>query len=493
MCKHLDGRWTSLLILVLVLSAYTHVWNPIGFPSPYLDEGIYMRRAMHVLETGSPQEDARFYDHPYFGQLFLAGIFWLTGYPNLINPSIGDSHSTELLYIFPRVLVGLLAVVDTLLIFKISERRYNRSVAFIASILFAVTPITWLLRWILLDTIQLPFILSSILFADYTNDYRGKRKVVTVLLSGVFLGLSIFTKIPAFTMIPLVGFLIYKNNKKNRCGLIALWFVFVVMIPLMWPFYSIWTGQFNYWLDGIYYQTHRQSQTLLASLDLILRNDPVLLVVGIVGLIFVGISKDYFLLLWIIPFLIFLYFIGWVLTYHLIPLIPVLCIAAAKLIIDLPKKIKNRKLQQFIPLIIVSTISIFGIVKVSTLIIPSTNSFYYEASTFLSQFLETTESNNINNRNNNKVTVIADAFYLWIPQYVFHLPAIYKTYFDNPPVKSQIILIDDPGFRKVISGNDTQANLLRSIYNSKGIHRISAFQSNLKYKNASIYVRDKLN
>jgi 4-amino-4-deoxy-L-arabinose transferase-like glycosyltransferase len=449
-----------------------------------------MRRTMHVLQTGSPQEDGRFYDHPYFGQLLLAGIFWLIGYPSSINPSVSDSHSIEALYVFPRILMGFFAVVDTLLIFKISERRYNRNVAFIASTLFAVMPITcYLLRWILLDSIQLPFILSSILFADYTHDYKGKVKVTTTLLSGVSLGLSIFTKIPAFAMIPLVGFLIYKNNKKNRGKLIALWFVPVVMIPMLWPLYSIWVGQFNYWLDGISYQTHRQSQLFFASLNLFLRDDPILLVAGIVGMIFAATKPDYFLLLWIIPFLIFLYFIGWVMIYHFIPLIPALCIAAARLIVDLPKKINNRKLQQLIPFIIISAIAIFGIVKISTLIIPSTNSFYYKAAAFLSQFLETTEHNNINNRNNRGVTVIADALYLWIPQYVFHLPAIYKTYFDKPSVSPQIILIDDPGFRKVLSGNDIQAKLLRDIFNLKGIHKISTFQSSLKYKNASIYTR----
>jgi hypothetical protein len=472
-----------------VLAAYTHTWNPIGFPRPYYDEGIYMRRAMHVLQTGSPQEDRTFYDHPYFGQLLLASVFWLISYPSSIKPSISDSHSIDALYIFPRILMGFLAVVDTLLIFKISERRYNRNVAFIASTLFAVMPITWLLRWIVLDSIQLPLILSSILFADYTNDYKGKAKITTTLLSGVFLGLSIFTKIPAFTMIPLVGFVIYKNNKKNRGRLIALWFVPVIMIPIMWPLYSIWVGQFNYWLDGIFYQIHRQSQLFFASLNLFLTDDPILLLAGIAGMIFAATKADYFLLLWIIPFLIFLYFIGWVLIYHLIPLIPALCIAAARLIVDLPKKIKNRKLQQLIPFIIISTIAIFGILKTSTLIIPSTNSFYYKAAAFLSQFLETTEHNNIGN--NRAVTVVADALYLWIPQYVFHLPAIYKTYFDKPSVSPQIILIDDPGFRKVISGNDIQAKLLRDIFNLKGIYKISTFQSSLRYVNASIFVRDK--
>jgi hypothetical protein len=35
-------------------------------------------------------------------------------------------------------------------------------------------------------------------------------------LSGPFLGLAIFTKIPAFTMIPLIGFLIYRKNNNNN-------------------------------------------------------------------------------------------------------------------------------------------------------------------------------------------------------------------------------------------------------------------------------------
>src|SRR5439155_16595277 len=79
-------------------------------------------------------------------------------------------QSIEMLYLVPKVLMGLLAVVDTFLIYKISEYRYNRNVALIASILFAVMPITWLLRMVYLDSILMPFLLSSILFAVYTKN-----------------------------------------------------------------------------------------------------------------------------------------------------------------------------------------------------------------------------------------------------------------------------------------------------------------------------------
>ena len=66
--------------------------------------------------------------------------------------------------------MGLLAVVDTFLIYKIAEHRYGRNVAFVAAILFAVMPLSWILRRVLLESIQLPFILSSILFLVYKRN-----------------------------------------------------------------------------------------------------------------------------------------------------------------------------------------------------------------------------------------------------------------------------------------------------------------------------------
>ncbi|MGB7675452.1 MAG: hypothetical protein WBL54_02895, partial [Nitrososphaeraceae archaeon] len=75
------GKFRSILFLSipLILSAFTHLWNPLGFPSVHIDEAHYMRRAMLVLDSSGPQESAnsgypRTYDHPYFGQLFLAGL-----------------------------------------------------------------------------------------------------------------------------------------------------------------------------------------------------------------------------------------------------------------------------------------------------------------------------------------------------------------------------------------------------------------------------------
>ena len=175
-----------LLLIPLALATFTHLWNPTGFPHPDFDEGIYMRRALHVLAGQGPQEvigPFSLYDHPYFGQLFLAGALGVIGFPNSFNPVVGNVHSIETLFMAPRILVGLLSIIDTALIYGITQRRYNNSIlALIASILFAVFPFSLLLRTIWLESIQLPFILSSILCAVSLKSVSGEKKNILIIL-----------------------------------------------------------------------------------------------------------------------------------------------------------------------------------------------------------------------------------------------------------------------------------------------------------------------
>ena len=122
--KSLRSSTNLLLVIPLILSAFTHLWNPIGFPSIFVDEGHYMRRAMLVLEGLGHQESANAfneyhsYDHPYFGQIFLAFILKIIDYPSSLNPKPGDISSIQMLYSVPRVVMGLLAIVDTLVVIR---------------------------------------------------------------------------------------------------------------------------------------------------------------------------------------------------------------------------------------------------------------------------------------------------------------------------------------------------------------------------------------
>ena len=541
-------HYTSILFISipLVLSAFTHLWNPVGFPGIHWDEGTYIRRAMQVLEGLGPQEvNAPRFDHPYFGQLFLAGAFRLLGYPNSIDTSTGDIHSIESLYMVPRVLMGLLAVLDTFLIYKISQYRYNRNVALIASILFAVMPLSWLTRRIYLDSIQLPFLLSSIMFAVYpyhkrSNDdpikgdkendnefsksnnrvktftFLGKKNILVTVLSGVFLGIAIFTKIPAFTMIPMVGLLVYMNNRvpnvssidpdnknkkfekskasvipsvrsvwgaiKNRSLLsVGIWFIPVILIPATWPAYSIMTNHFDDWKEGVIWQaTQRPHLGIFDSISSNFFIDPILITLGFAGFIFAAIRRDIPLLLWIVPFLIFFTFIeGFVKWFHWIPIIPGLCIAVAKLVAYISERLSRYiKVQQIVIGAAVG-FCIYGLVSTGILVNTNFTSSELNAAAFAANQLIQYKKAHPDYKSNHDITIISGNGVSWIFKYLFgqdNTPASFRS--GKPPLKTQhVILMIDEQFSKYLS--QSAANQTKTFKKLQGVyshsHKIAGF------------------
>lgn len=95
-------------------------------------------------------------------------------------------------------------------------------------------------------------------------------------------------------MILRVGFLIYTNNYRNLKTL-GLWFIHVILIPLIWPTYALYNNEFTPWLNGIYFETHRGAQALFQAIDYDFRIDSILISFGIVGLVFAAIKKISFL------------------------------------------------------------------------------------------------------------------------------------------------------------------------------------------------------
>ena len=167
---------------------------------------------MHVLE-GLVHKKPILDTTIHFGQIFLAGVLGIVGFPNSVvaSPSSFSSSSAaemytliEMLYLVPRVLMGILAIVDTFLVYKIADFRYNRNVAFHRAYSFRCDAIDLVDEKILLDSILLPFLLSSILFSIYirrnpiknsrnnviktSNDHQHYRnKIAIILISGVCL------------------------------------------------------------------------------------------------------------------------------------------------------------------------------------------------------------------------------------------------------------------------------------------------------------------
>jgi Dolichyl-phosphate-mannose-protein mannosyltransferase len=511
-----------LIVIPLILSSFTHLWNPFGFPAIWPVEGQYMQRAMSLLEGFGLHEsddiNPHEYDHPFFGQFFLAGLLAIIGYPDLYNVSNPSStieidNTIEILYFIPRILMGLLAVVDTYLVYKIAEYRYNnnKTIAFIAAVLFAVMPITWILRKIFLESILLPFLLLSILFALYSNKdsihlksktanrnvfinkIKNQGTIFLVLLSGIFLGLAIFTKVPVFTMIPLVGYLICictntnkSSSNKNNNHLhnidfkkLGIWFIPVILIPLIWPIYSILVDEFDLWLKDTTWNIQREyifnnrpvGSSLLNSLNYIFQIDPIIFLLGCAGIVFSYIKRDHFILLWITPFLVFLFLIDFVSFFHLIILLPAICIASARLIVDLSNKVKKIKFQRILPYAIVSIIGIFGLVSTAILITSNVNSTYFDVYAFVVQYLVNHHHLNKNNNNNyetveavneDKVIMLGRDWtrsYFWIPKYIFDINIEFKVInqaedIPIPTVTDKILLMVDDRVRTSLSDRD---------------------------------------
>jgi hypothetical protein len=508
--RRLDSKCVWLLLIPLVLSAFTHLWNPIGFPPAHVDEGHYLRRSMLTLQGSGPQETAidfdNTHDHPYFGQLFLASVLRTVDYPNSLNISIISVHSTEMLYLVPRVFMGLIAVIDTFLLYKISERKYGTNIAFVASVIFAVMPITWLLRRVFLDNLLLPFLLLSILTILYatpvtvrsirnTKTVMQEKSAMLFMLSGIFLGIAIFTKIPAFTLIPMVGFLAYTNSNKSLKAL-GIWFIPVILIPTIWPFYNLLTGQFNNWTDGVFWQmAQRSEKPLSGAINAFFEMDPLFFSLAISGSFYVVLSSRrsiwdrLFLVLWILPYTLFMYAIGWVSYFHWIIVLPAFSIAAGvildRIVATLRNKIcpKNVIEKKFCSNAVTLAIVIFGLGSTIALLMTDVNRSYFEVYAFLAQGVVehdkyTSPSNKIDESSG--ITTIGHRWawaFSWIPKYVYQANVTFIPFNSANPINTEkfLLLVDDFVRLKIFDQKleDPAIERTRMLYNNS--HVIGVF------------------
>ena len=482
------GLWNKKILLIfipLVLSSFTSLWNITGFPSLHVDEGHYMRKAVSTLEGEGLQPQDRYFA-PYFGQILLAGILGMIGYPDILNPS-PDADSVESLYLIPRLIMGLFAVLDTFLIYKITEKRYGFKVALLASILFAVIPYGWLLRRIFLESIQLPLLLTSILLALYIksnpeqeqNNKLGIRNISLILLSGVFLGLAIFTKIPIFVMMPLVGYIVMTNSVNNKLKSIGLWLLPVILIPLVWPAHAYSIGDLDTWIEDVLHQTQRESKPLVNSLATFLQNDPLTFLLGMVGILYAAIRRDFFILLFSIPFLLFLYWIDFVSSFHIVPLFPVFSIAGARLIVDLSNLIPISKIRNTIPYAVVSVIAIVGLVSIFSIITIDSNSVIIKTHVVLIQNIQ---------QKNGTVTMIGNPLYVWMPRQVFDLSYQDRSYYSTKPLDTPyFIVIDDSGYKKIIKEDSRRGTIHKNLFNQTHLVESVKLDNPLPKYNNNIY------
>jgi hypothetical protein len=383
-----------------------------------------MRRAVNLLDTGNPQE-GNVYDHPYFGQIAIASVLAITNYSDIKSDT--NPESLQSLYWIPRIFMGVLAILDTFLIYKIVQIRYGGIASFLSASLFAVLPFTWIFKRILLDSIVVPLVLGAILLAIYST--KTKQKRVLIIFSGCLLGLAVFTKIPAFTMIFVVAWLIYTDRKKISDILLLL--IPFALIPLIWPVNAIILDQFDLWQKGVLWQAQR-TNSVLDIFGFLAVIDPMMFVLGLSGIIIAALRKDKFLLLWFIPFIVFLSVVGYKQYFHWMIVVPAMCIAAGILLESIHKwNIIKKTTYAWI----ISAVLIFGFVSTTLLIINDVSINQFQA---LSYVLENYDD---------RVTILTSPVYSWILYEVFERENTPKDYsfilFYPPDTEKTVIMVDE--------------------------------------------------
>jgi 4-amino-4-deoxy-L-arabinose transferase-like glycosyltransferase len=296
-------------------------------------------------------------------------------------------------------------------------------------------PYTWILRRILLDSILLPFLLSSILAALYIKDSKNRNAIV--IISGILLGISIFTKIPVFSLIPFIAGIIYWHSGKSW-KMVGLWLVPVILIPMIWPVQAIAAGQFDLWVKDVLWQTQRSSGGIAYISKVFFEIDAVLFVLGIVGFVFAGVRRDYFVLGWAVPFVLFLSLIGYAQYFHWLPILPVFCIAAANLIYGVSQRLKKEQVRKGVLIIITLLVSAFGFASTMLLISTDMSSAQFEAASYV-----------LSNLDDSDTTTLAGPTYSWIFRDVFDKKNVlddYSIILFRPIDTQNVLLVADPHF-----------------------------------------------
>ena len=186
---------------------------------------------------------------------------------------------------------------------------------------------------------------------------------------------------------------------------VGIWIIPIIVLPMLWPLYSIVVNQSDQWFYWALWQTDRGERPISTSLINILYMDPMISILGLAGLVIAALRKDFFLLLWLLPFLMLSYAVGWVQYFHLAPILPALCISGA-IFIDYVRKIitKYSNVLSYSPIVFVV---IFGFVSTTMLITLDVNSTYYKIYSTIAQKLLNSDNKD------SKITLIGSHWWVW--------------------------------------------------------------------------------
>jgi hypothetical protein len=281
-------------------------------------------------------------------------------------------------------------------------------------------------------------------------------------------------------MIPLVLYLVYHTSiSKSKVGIrlgmknmVVHWFIPVIAIPSLWPIQSIMDNQFGLWVSDVWLQSTRATEGIITIFQSFIIVDPVLMLLGFLGIAYSILKKEYIITLWILPFVCFLS-IFYNQYFHLIPVIPAWCIAAAFLIDRIMSLIRNLATRLIIQTITFTSILLFGLISTLMIISADLSSSQFEAAVYAFNYALA------NTDRKNDTTIISSPIYASMYTYGFHGPYAmdYLSTKFYQVLTKKIIVISDPHYH-----HDIQTNMMPLDLNS-GFTNMSSRMPKIFYGN----------
>ena len=200
-----------MLTGVLLIAGLAHGINLGRYPYYENDEGAYISQAWSLINQGKLAPYTYWYDHAPGGWIQIAGWVLLTGGFH----TAGNSVTTV------RLLMLVMQLLSTALVFRIATRVTGKGwVGLLASLLYCVSAYgIYYHRRVLVDNITTFWMLLAIdvLLARTVSLYR-------VWFSGLALGIAILSKEIAMFLIPAIGALVFmKSDPRLRWMALVTW------------------------------------------------------------------------------------------------------------------------------------------------------------------------------------------------------------------------------------------------------------------------------
>ncbi len=334
------------VVFVMLVSLVAHVINMFNYPRYELDEGTYMSSAWAILHHHVTPY-AYGYGHPPVGWIQIAAWVQLTGgfftFGNALNTG--------------RVLMLFYALGCSLLVYLIVRNMGgSRSAGLLAMVICSLSPLSLTYqRQVFLDNIGIFWFLLSLYLL-----ISSRSRLQYILGAALAFGIAILSKeiFLLFTPVMIYAVWLHTTIFQRKFALVAFIYT-VVALTSSFVLMAILKGElFPYswhlpWdrhahlsmLDTFVGQTQRgQSEGSLSdSWQIWLQSDPVLLLAGIACLVFnlivgwwypgsTGRRQHLLLALLGLSFWVLLIRGGVVLSFYIIPLIPLVAINAAVVI-----------------------------------------------------------------------------------------------------------------------------------------------------------------